>query len=192
MKFAYADPPYLGQGRKHYGRLHPDAADCDGLDFHRALIGRLTAGFDAWAYSLASTTLRDILPLCPDDVRVGAWCKSFCSFKPNVNPAYAWEPVIFRGGRGRGRWEDKVRDWVVAPISLMTGCPGAKPAAFCYWAFDLIGARPDDEFYDLFPGSGAVSRAWEAWREAWAPGREACVPRPSRREEYHPLFGDDA
>lgn len=37
---------------------------------------------------------------------------------------------------------------------------GAKPAAFCYWLFRLLGARRGDELHDLFPGSGGVSRAW--------------------------------
>lgn len=32
--------------------------------------------------------------------------------------------------------------------------------AFCIWIFDLLGARPTDEFVDIFPGSGAVGAAW--------------------------------
>ncbi len=40
---------------------------------------------------------------------------------------------------------------------------GAKPAAFCRWIFDLLGAQPGDELVDLFPGSGGVSRAWAAF-----------------------------
>jgi hypothetical protein len=27
-----------------------------------------------------------------------------------------------------------------------------------------MGCLPDDELVDLFPGSGAVSRAWDTWR----------------------------
>jgi hypothetical protein len=30
--------------------------------------------------------------------------------------------------------------------------------------FDLLGLGPDDDLVDLFPGSGAVSEAWESWR----------------------------
>jgi hypothetical protein len=37
---------------------------------------------------------------------------------------------------------------------------GAKPAEFCRWVFDLLGAEPQDEFTDLFAGSGGVARAW--------------------------------
>ena len=40
---------------------------------------------------------------------------------------------------------------------------GAKPATFCRWVFDLLGAQPQDEFTDIFAGSGGVMRAWEAF-----------------------------
>ncbi len=40
---------------------------------------------------------------------------------------------------------------------------GAKPAAFCRWMFDLLGAEPQDDFTDLFAGSGGVQRAWDAF-----------------------------
>jgi hypothetical protein len=43
---------------------------------------------------------------------------------------------------------------------------GAKPATFCYWLFDLLGALPGDELVDLFPGSGGVARAWHYYGEA--------------------------
>jgi hypothetical protein len=29
--------------------------------------------------------------------------------------------------------------------------------------FDLLGAQPQDDFTDLFPGSGGVSRAWRVF-----------------------------
>jgi hypothetical protein len=41
---------------------------------------------------------------------------------------------------------------------------GAKPPLFCQWLFACLGLEPTDEFVDLFPGSGAVGYAWEAWR----------------------------
>ena len=40
---------------------------------------------------------------------------------------------------------------------------GAKPPAVCRWIFGLLGAGPQDTLDDLFPGSGAVSRAWAAF-----------------------------
>src|SRR5208282_5223367 len=57
---------------------------CPEID-HAELIERLET-YDAWALSLSSTSLPEVLPLCPEGVRVGAWVKPFCSFRPNVNP----------------------------------------------------------------------------------------------------------
>lgn len=37
---------------------------------------------------------------------------------------------------------------------------GAKPAMFARWIFDLLGALPQDQFDDLYPGSGGILRAW--------------------------------
>jgi hypothetical protein len=167
VRVAYADPPYYGCCGL-YEHHHPDGRCWDDLETHRALVDRLSAEFpDGWALSLSSPSLRRILPLCPDDVRVMAWVKPFASFKPNVNPAYAWEPVIVRGGRThRDRRETTVRDWVAAPITLKRGLTGAKPDAFCFWLFGVLGLRLGDELVDLFPGSGAVSRAWEQWQSA--------------------------
>lgn len=165
MRFAYADPPYLGSAVKHYGDLHPDAGDFDQPEAHRALIERLSAEFDGWALSLGSNSLREILPMCPPDVRIAAWVKPFASFKKGVNPAYAWEPVIFRGARRRTNGaEQTVSDYCSVGITLMRGFPGAKPERFVWWMLALLGVRPEDEFTDLFPGSGAVQRAYEAWR----------------------------
>ena len=162
MRIAYADPPYIGQSKKHYGN-HPDYA---GEVDHEALIGQLVADYpDGWALSCSSPSLRYLLPLCPADVRIAAWVKPFAVFKPNVNPAYAWEPVIWCGGRRqRSRDELTIRDWVSSVIVLQGGTHGTKPEPFCRWLFDLLGLDPDDTFDDLFPGSGAVARAWERWR----------------------------
>jgi hypothetical protein len=163
MRIAYVDPPYIGQAKRHYS----DDPNCAEVD-HQELIDRMCADYsDGWALSLSSPTLRIILPMCPEDVRVGAWTKPFCSFKPGVNPAYAWEPVIFRGGRKRGREVDTVRDWISCPITTQKGVHGAKPDAFCFWLFDLMGMEAGDELIDLFPGSGAVGRAWARWRRSF-------------------------
>src|SRR5436853_57781 len=93
MKFAYADPPYIGQAKRHY--------DCAEID-HQWLIDSLCSDYpDGWALSASSPSLKTILPMCPPDVRIAAWCKNFCAFKKGVRPAYAWEPVIYRGGRNK-------------------------------------------------------------------------------------------
>ena len=153
MKLAYADPPYVGQSKRHYGGEEVN---------HELLIAHLCE-FDVWALSLSAPSLRVILPLCPSDVRVMAWVKPFAVFKPNVNPAYAWEPVIVRGGRKRDRKELTTRDWCSCNITLKRGLVGVKPEGFCFWLFEVMGAVPGDELHDIFPGSGAVSRAWASW-----------------------------
>lgn len=153
---AYADPPYVGQARKLY--------HCDEID-HLELIQHRLAGYDGWALSCSSPSLRGLLQICPDDVRVMAWVKPFAIFKPGVNPAYAWEPVIVKPGRKRTRQQPTVRDWVSANVTLKRGLCGAKPEAFCLWLFDVLGMEPSDEFDDLFVGTGAVTQAWQKWRE---------------------------
>jgi hypothetical protein len=165
MRFAYADPPYYGYAEKFYGKLHPEAAVYDSLDAHAKLIQRLQDEFpDGWALSMTSGNLHDILPLCPKTARVMAWVKPFCSFKPGVGVAYAWEPVVAMGGRRRTKQERTERDWCSVNITLKKGFTGAKPKGFCEWMFSMFNVRPEDEFMDLFPGSGAVTRAWEEYR----------------------------
>jgi hypothetical protein len=160
MKVAYADPPYVGQARKHYS-ADPRCAEVD----HSDLVRQMCAEYDCWALSCSSPSLKQILALCPDDVRIGAWVKPFCSFKPGVNPAYAWEPVVLWHGRNLGRHVLTVRDWVSANITLKKKLSGAKPEAFCFWLFDFMGLVPADEFIDLYPGTGIVTRCWKIWRE---------------------------
>jgi hypothetical protein len=77
---------------------------------------------------------------------------------------YGWEPVIVRGARKRGLEEIAVRDWCSCNITLQKGTVGAKPANFCHWLFKAIGAQPDDEFVDVFPGTGAVTSAWHLYQ----------------------------
>ena len=161
MKFAYADPPYIGMAKKHYGKEASYAGEVD----HKILIEEMWCQYpDGWALSASTPSLKIILPLCPSEVRIGAWVKPFAIFKPNVNPAYAWEPVIFCGGRKRPRTEPTVRDWTSCNITLKRGLVGSKPEGFCFWLFDLLGMQPEDEFVDLFPGTGGVTLAWEKWR----------------------------
>lgn len=163
MRFAYADPPYLGCCRL-YDHHHPDGLCWDDLSTHAALIDRLGQDYpDGWAMSATSGSLRQLLPLCPTDVRVAAWVKPFHAFKKGVRPAYAWEPVIFRGGRNvghkppeKGGKQTTPRDWVSCNITLRKGLTGAKPPAVCEWIADLLNVLPGDEMDDLFPGTGVM------------------------------------
>jgi len=153
--FAYADPPYVGCANRY-----PERTAVDHLGLIRTLVDSYP---DGWALSCSSPSLQFLLSLCPEGVRVGAWAKPFAVFKPNVGVAYAWEPVIFMGGRRRTREQATVRDWVSANITLQRGMVGAKPDEFCYWLFSILNIQPGDELRDLFPGSGAVTRALDAW-----------------------------
>lgn len=159
MLIAYADPPYIGQA-DHYKNEPEYGGEVD----HRVLIDYLKSEFDAWALSVSSPSLQYILSICPPDVRVGSWVKPFAAYKVNVNPAYTWEPVIFYGGRKRTRQDTTVRDSFIHNITLKKGLIGAKPLRFAYWIFDLLGARPGDEFFDLYPGTGIMTQAWETYR----------------------------
>jgi len=165
MTFAYADPPYIG-----CAHMYPEKQEVD----HAELIERLCNDYaDGWALSCHSPSLKLLLPLCPADVRVMAWVKPFAVYKDR-NVAYAWEPLLVRGGRRRPKTVETAKDWVMANIVLKGGVMGSKPPAFCLWLFNVLGMQPEDDFHDLFPGSGAVSRAWEQHREAmrWRDGSD--------------------
>ena len=160
MKLGYADPPYPGCA--HLYKAHPDFA---GEVDHAQLIARLQSEFDGWVLHTSSVALPMIAPLVPSDARFMAWTKGFAAFKRNVPVAYAWEPVIVKAARKPVVSKRLVmRDWIECPITMKRGLTGAKPEKVCHWAFEMLGARPDDELIDLFPGTGAVGRAWETWR----------------------------
>lgn len=175
MRFAYADPPYPGQAQRHYGNgkdpnAPPVVAEVDHLELIRRLMDEYP---DGWALSTsANIEAFDYVLSCAKQamgekyrqLRIMAWVKPFASFKPNVPVAYAWEPVLVYGGRKRSRSQPTVRDWVSANITTKKGTHGAKPPQFCFWLFEVLNMQPDDEFHDLFPGSGAVMEAWETWK----------------------------
>lgn len=164
MRIAYLDPPYPGCA--HLYADHPDYA---GEVDHRALIERAQAEFDGWILHTSSVALPVIVPLLPPGVRIMSWVKGFAAFKRNVSVAYAWEPVIVKAARKPVVSKRLVmRDWIEAPITLKRGLTGAKPEAVCHWAFEMVGARPEDELADLFPGTGAVTEAWRTWRLKFA------------------------
>ena len=156
--FAYADPPYPG-----CASYYPENAEVD----HASLIDRLTTGFpDGWALSTSSKALRDVLALCPKSARVCAWFKGP---RPNKSRSAlcSWEPVIVCGGRPFSR-ESRcmIADGLIAQ-GRFRAFPGAmigmKPPDFAVWVFQVLGAAPGDTFHDLFPGSGAVSLAWQRY-----------------------------
>lgn len=162
MKIGYADPPYPG-----CARLYADQPDFAGEVDHAALIARLENDFDGWVLHTNATpsTIALLAPLIPASARWMSWVKGFAAFKKNVSVAYAWEPVIVKPARKPVVSKRLVmRDWIQESITLKRGLTGAKPEAVCHWAFEMVGARPDDDLDDMFPGTGAVSRAWSTWR----------------------------
>jgi hypothetical protein len=167
MRIAIADPPYIGCAYLY--RDHPDFA---GEVDHVALIDQMQSEFDGWVLH-ASATPHSMATLAPLVEKTGArwmsWVKGFAAFKRNVSVAYAWEPVIVKAARKPVVSKRLImRDWIECPITLKRGLTGAKPEAVCHWAFEMLGARPEDELHDLFPGTGAVSAAWRTWRLKFA------------------------
>jgi hypothetical protein len=167
MRFAYADPPYLGCCGL-YSHHHPDGKCWNDEQTHRDLFARLQHDFpDGWALSASSPSLATLLPMAPPGTRIAAWVKSFCAFKRGVRPCYAWEPVLFFGGRNppayrhpppeKGGKQTTPKDFHMAPITLKKGLTGAKPASVCDWILDLLGYLPGDEMVDLFPGTGIMT-----------------------------------
>ena len=158
MRLAYADPPY--PGRAHLYADHPDYA---GEVDHEELIARLRTDYAGWALSTNAESLHWLLPMCPE-VRVLAWTKH--------TVAVSWEPVLVYSAR-RVSHVTGPRDWIFVEPEAFQYRPkpdsyviGQKPEAFCRWLFLWLGAEPgEDTLDDLFPGSGAVGRAWDRWNE---------------------------
>lgn len=156
LRLAYADPPYPGLARRYYG--------CEEVD-HVELVSRLQE-YDGWALSTSSAALQDVLALCPPGVRVAIWVNGGRPSRA-LWARRVYEPVIVSPGRVR-------REAVVGDVSDVLALggrqhthPGAlvgmKPAGFAEWVFRLLGACEGDTLDDLFPGSGAVGRAWELY-----------------------------
>ena len=107
------------------------------------------------------------LPACDDEACAGCLPRGA---RPRTTVVYAlngWEPVIYvpvaRHRRSATARVDVLQHGVSAMVTLPGRVIGAKPAAFCRWVFDLVGATPTDTFDDLFPGSGIVGQAWRAY-----------------------------
>ena len=165
VKFAYADPPYLKQGKKHYKKHHPEAEIWDDVNTHLALIERLFDQYpDGWALSCNPADLRYLL--VDSQIRVCAWVKTFHQIRPTT-VQYAWEPLLLYGGRKDNKRKPMVRDWLSARIAMRKGLTGAKPEAFNLWVLDLLNAQPGDELHDLFPGSKGMCDACHIRGVTW-------------------------
>lgn len=158
LRLAYADPPY--PGRAHLYANHPDFA---GEVDHRELALTLATQYDGWALSTSAEALPEIFgylrEAAVDRFRLLAWIKHTVTV--------SWEPVIVVSARP----PERVRDWIQCEPDAYQWREkpdgyviGQKPKAFCRWMFEWLGARPDDHFDDLFPGSGQVGETWEEWK----------------------------
>lgn len=164
MKIAVADPPYPGQAARRYG----DQPDYAGEVDLTTLLKQLMERYDGWALHTSSVALPVALGAAASagaPFRLMAWVKPFAAFKRNVSVAYAWEPILVHAARKPIVSHRVVmRDWFSESITLKRGLTGAKPERLCHWLFEVMGCHPDDEFHDLYPGTGAIGRAWETWR----------------------------
>jgi hypothetical protein len=177
MRFAYADPPYPGKAGYYVERQEVD---------HASLVDQLTREYpDGWALSTSAEALRDVLLLCPSEVRVCAWTRVVRRTRSS-RALSAWEPLLVAGGRPlRVDVVQGLEDALVYR-GRFRAFPGAlvgmKPPQFAEWMFRQLGASPGDRLDDVFPGSGAVSEAWRrhvgdvAERRVAARAGDASVP----------------
>lgn len=178
MRYAIADPPYLGRGARLYGpgtngrrqngngaggvtilrtTEHPNAAAWDDPATHHRLIAELIDGFDGWAVALARDSLACYLAVTPPDARVAVWHR-LDSVATGSRIRTAWEPVILfvpptRRARGTG---PHITDVMASAVPHL-GHIGAKPRVWTRWVLDLLGVTNDDTVTDIFGGSGMVA-----------------------------------
>ena len=91
MRIAYADPPYPGQAKRHYGNHADYAGEVD----HTELIRCLERDYpDGWALSTGAKMLQDVLAICPP-VRVLSLAQARRALR-------GWFPVVLRAGSVAG------------------------------------------------------------------------------------------
>lgn len=178
LRLAYADPPYPGKAG-----YYKDQPTYGGEVDHASLVDRLMAEApDGWALSTSAAALQHVLGLCPDGTRVASWHRRV-RYTRSAWALSSWEPLLVYGGRPlpTDRTQDLLDVLETADVELSLqeledflayrgrygSFPGAlvgmKPPEFAVWMFRLLGAGPGDDLLDLFPGSGAVARAWDLY-----------------------------
>jgi hypothetical protein len=159
MKFAYADPPYFGQGKKRYSQFHEEAHIWDEKKNHLELVKRLLEEYpDGWALSCNPADLHWLL--IDEKIRICSWVKTFHQIRPTT-VQYAWEPVLLYGGRKDHKRKPMVRDWISGVRTSRKGLPGAKPDYFNDWILDLLNYQREDTIDDLFPGTMGLTAAMQ-------------------------------
>lgn len=104
--------------------------------------------------------------MCPVGIRVCAWRRQVRPTRSH-RPLSAWEPLLVYGGRElpTDRPQEVINhlDYRGRYDSYPGALVGMKPPEFAVWMFAQLGAQPGDQLDDLYPGSGAVSRAWQLY-----------------------------
>ena len=167
LRLAFADPPYPGLAGYYVG--HPAYA---GEVDHGALLAVLDAGFDGWAYATSKAGMVQAIREL-DKRGITGWDVATWARGPRVRramrPTQSTEFVIYKTARA-SVVVPQVPDCLVHVHQARTGDPrhiiGAKPAAYIRWMFGLLGARANDSFADLYPGSGRVMDGWTFWTGA--------------------------
>lgn len=180
---AIADPPYLGRAALWYGgkgrskqgsvgracgrgaldaEYNPDAAIYDDPQTHRDLMSQMDSTYDGWALAASGKTVGWLLPWAYQrGARMAVWHVTN-AIPDGCRVRNTWEAVLYRipDGRRAVGTGHRVPDLLSAPHPV-SGFVGAKPDTWTRWVLDLLGFQPGDEVHDLFPGSGAVTRAME-------------------------------
>lgn len=181
MRLAIADPPYLGRAALWYGGLgttkqgtkgrargrgkldaefHPDAHRWDDPAEHCALMVAMDDSHDGWAMAASGKTLAPLLGAMDNlGARLAIWHVTN-AIPDGARVRNVWEAVIYKVPEGRRAvgTGHRVPD-LLSTAHPVAGFVGTKPDAWTRWVLDLLGYQPGDEVDDLFPGSGAVTRA---------------------------------
>ena len=182
MRFAIADPPYLGSAYRWYGingrakgngwgraDQHPEAQIWDNPETHEKLAEKLLNEFDGFAIALTSHSLSTYLKVIKTErengIRIMAWIKP-ASLPSGSRITQSFEPVIVKIPKERkGRKIGKQMVDYLIKSAPKKGFVGSKPKEWTYWVLDAMGIQKDDEVVDLFNGSGAVNQAIEEYKK---------------------------
>lgn len=185
MKFAIADPPYLGRSERWYGAagrghfkhegtradVHDDAHEWDDPARHAQLVHELVDNYDGWAIAMTSAlvSIRVYAEHAPRDAFFGSWVRTN-AMPDGSRITKAWEPVLFsvpRELRGRDT-APHTADVLIEGVNVKRGFVGHKPAKWTRWVLGVLGYDSGrDELFDLFPGSGAVTAAADGILPMW-------------------------
>ena len=152
-----------GEKKRAPADFHPAAGEWDRPARHALLLEELMDTYDGWAIATSLDGLDCYRPL-PPGARTMIWRK-LTSTRGGGRIMNTLEAVIvFTPPPRRSRIDGlgQIADFLQAEPPAKSGFPGAKPPAWTRWVLDALGYDAEaDTVDDLFPGSGAVTRALE-------------------------------